>query len=58
MALDFAPLTVSIISQFFLPTQNGLIACSAAYPYISIICGTSHPSFYSRPEEFRNHRYF
>ena len=29
MALVFAPWTVSISFQFFFPTQNGLIACSA-----------------------------
>ena len=36
VALACAPLIVLIRTQFFLPMQNGLIARSLAYPYISI----------------------
>lgn len=36
IADDVAPFIVSIISQFFLPIQNPLIARSEAYPYMKI----------------------
>ena len=54
IALASAPAIVSIITQFFLPIQNGRIACSAVYPNISINCGIGNPAFYHWSKELRN----
>ena len=51
IALAWAPLMVSMIFQFFLPTQNGRIARSAAYADIRISCGTKSQELRHGKEE-------
>ena len=47
MALDFAPVMVSIITQFFLPIQNPRMDCSAALLSIGTSPSSRNTSYYS-----------